>query len=78
MPEIITIDDIKREQALRRCQEALRMIDVPDRIIRQFKPGPMLDQFCHLTVFKEVPWRDALVWINDHKAEIFKHAESFK
>lgn len=72
---IITAEDLKKEIQGARCREALRCIDVPEHIIAQFQSGPLLFQFAHMSIFLEVPWRDALTWVNDHKGEILKYGE---
>ena len=72
---IITEDDLKREIQGARCKQALRLADVPERVLGQFNADPLLFQFAHLVVFLEMPWQDAIRWILDHKAEIIQHAK---
>lgn len=72
---ILTEDDLKLEIQGARCREALRVLEVPEHILKQFPSGPLLFQFAHMSVFLEVPWRDALTWVNDHRGEIFNHSK---
>lgn len=75
MGVILTEDDLKREVQGARCVQALREIGVPEKVLSLFNPDPLLFQFAHLCVFLEMPWQDAIRWLNDHRGEILNHAE---
>jgi len=71
-----TPDDLKLIAQASRCREALRVAGVPQWVLDKFNPSnyPLLFQFAHMVVFLEQPWRDALLWVNDHRGEIFAYA----
>ena len=80
MRSLVTEEDLRKEDFGRRCRQALKIMDVPAYIIKEFDhfPWPMLFQFAHLCVNAEWAWRDAYNWCFKNKDAIITHGATLE
>jgi hypothetical protein len=77
MSEIVYPEHMKEMMQIRRCISALKAVDVPDSELAKIEKlsSPLIFQLAHLVIFKEMPYRDALRWIKDHRDEIMAYSK---